>query len=155
MSELLNFDPLQFLKSLILELKRLYDQSDINPIIIKLQSMGYNLYNIRKKGYGMIGVFKNANFDKEVQVPYYKISEDISIQLNNIFEEYCKYKLETLNFEIQDDDFDKLLNFDMDAEGLDWNEIYNSRDYISLFLEVTTELLYSRLNDYLKKDQRL
>lgn len=155
MSVLLNYDPSKFIKSLVLELKDLYDQADVNPIIAKLQSMGYNLCDIQKNGYGMIGVFRHECFNKEFHIPYYEIDEDISVQINNMFEEYCIYRLEILNSEIQNAEKYRLMNFNIDFEVIDWNKIYNSREYISLFLEVTTELLYSRLNDYLTKDQRL
>ena len=54
LNELLNQDPIGLVKSVVLRLKELYDQNDVNPFVAKLQSMGYILYNIRTNGYGII-----------------------------------------------------------------------------------------------------
>lgn len=154
-SELFNQDPIGLVKSIVLQLKELYDQNDINPIVVKLQSIGYILYNIRSNGYGIIGDFRNGNFIKEIHIPFYKIDEDLLDQLYNMFEEYSTYRLEGLNSEIQVNDHHKSMNFDIDSDDIDWIEIYNTPEYVSLFLDITIELLFSRLDEYLKKYNRL
>ena len=151
LSELLNHEPISLVKNLVLQLKGLFDMSAINPIVVKLQSMGYILYNIRTNGYGIIGNFRNGIFIKEIHIPFYKIDEDLLDQLYNMLEEYITYRLEALNSKIQVNDHHKLMNFD----DIDWIEIYNTPEYVSLFLDVTIELLFSRLNEYLKKYNRL
>lgn len=155
LSELLNHDPIGLVKSIVLQLKELYDQNDIDPIVVKLQSKGYTLYNIRKNGYGIIGDFRNGSFIKEIHIPFYKIDEDLIDQLYNMLEEYSTYRLEALNSEIQVNNHHKLMNFDIDFDDTDWIEIYNTPEYVSLFLDVTIELLFSKLNEYLKKYNRL
>ena len=150
LSELLNHDPFELVKSIFFQLEEIYGQNDINPIVFKLKSMGYILFNIRTNGYGIIGDFRNKNFIKEIQIPYYKIDEDLLEQLYNMVEEYRTYRLES---EIHVIDQQKLKNFDFD--DINWSEIYNTPEYVSLFLDVTIELLFSRLNEYLKKDHRL
>ena len=152
-SELVNQDPFRLVKSIVFQLKELNDQNDINLIVFKLQSMGYILSNIRTNGYGIIGDFRNKNFNKEIQIPYYKVDEDILVQLYNIVEEYRTYRSESEISKIQVIDQQKLKNFDFD--NIDWSEIYKTPDYVSLFLDVTIELLFSRLNEYLKKAHRL
>ena len=151
LSELLNHDPIGLVKTIVLQLKELYDQNDIDPLVVKLQSTGYVLYNISINGYGIIGDFRNGAFIKEFHIPYYKIDDDLLDQLYNMLEEYSTYRLEALNSEIQTNDHHKLMNFD----DIDWIEIYNTPEYVSLFLDVTKELLFSRLDEYLKKYDRL
>lgn len=153
LSELLNHDPVELVNSIIFQLKEIYDQNDINPIVAKLKSMGYILYNIRTNGYGIIGEFRNKNFIKEIQIPYYKIDEDLLDQFDNMVEEYIDYRLEAFSSEIQEETHHKLPDFDLD--DVDWMEIYNTPEYGKLFLDVTIELLFSRLNDYLKRNHRL
>ena len=112
MSEILNYDLVEFVKTLVLQLKDLYDQNDIDPIMVDLQSMGYKLYNIRKNGYGMIGNFRNGNFTKEIHIPYCEIDDDLLDQIYNMLDEYNTYRLETLNSEIQVNDH-KFLNLNL------------------------------------------
>lgn len=154
LSELLNPDPISLVKKIVLQLKELYNQNDINPTVIRLQSMGYNLYNIRRNGYGIIGEFRNGNFIKEIHISYYKIDDDILDQLYNMLEEYSIYRLEALNSEIQVNDHHELVNSDIDFDDINWIEIYNTPEYAGLFLNVANELLFSRLNEDLKKCNR-
>lgn len=149
LSELLNHDPFELVKSIIFQLEEIRGQNDIDPIVAKLKSIGYILYNIRTNGYGIIGVFRNKNFVKEIQIPYYKIAEDLLDQIDNMLEEYIHYRLEAFPSEIHH----KLPDFDL--EDVDWMEIYNTPEYGKLFFDITIELLFSRLNDYLKRNHRL
>lgn len=151
MSELLNHDPFELVKSIIFQLEELSSQNDINPIVAKLKSMGYILYNIRTNGYGIIGGFRNKDFIKEIQIPYYKIEEDLLDQVDNMLEEYITYRLEAFSSEFQEEAHHNLIDFD----DVDWTEIYNTPEYGRLFLDITIELLFSELNEYLKRYHRL
>ena len=147
MIELLNQDPISLVKELVLQLEELHNQSDINITVFRLQSMGYLLQNIRRSGFGIIGEFRNGNFVEEIHVPYYKIDEDIIDQLYNMIEEYNSYRLETPDAEIQ-------INKNYELESINWLEIYNTPEYIRLFLETATELLFSKLEGYLRKHKK-
>jgi len=153
LSELLKHDPFELVKSIIFQLKEIFDQNDINPIVAKLKSMGYILYNIRTNGYGIIGDFRNKNFIKEIQIPYYKIDEDLLEQIDNMLEEYIVFRFEAFSSEIQEKAHRKLMKFDFD--DVDWIEIYNTPEYGRILLDVAIELLFSRLNEYLKRFHRL
>ena len=153
LSELLNHDPFELVKSIIIQLEEIRSQNDIDPIVAKLKSIGYILYNIRTNGYGIIGVFRNKNFVKEIQIPYYLIDEDLLEQVFVMLEEYMAYRLEAFPSEIQEEIHSKLTN--LDIEDVDWMVLYNTPEYGKVLLDVTIELLFSRLDDYLKSSHRL
>ncbi|MEE9378500.1 MAG: hypothetical protein V3V33_10750 [Candidatus Lokiarchaeia archaeon] len=128
-------------------LNRLYEvkkQEDIDPIVFELQKLGYRLNSINNYTYMLISTFIKNDAHYELQIPYYKINEDILEQLKAIMEEYFHYVSEKMQFQKENP-------LDIDMEEIDWDDIYRSRIYAKLSLQMIIELLYEKLYEELSK----
>lgn len=132
------------IKNLLIRLKQLYDQDDINPKVFKLQSLGVILYSIELNGYSVIGTTRNNNFIKKIHIPYYKIDEDILNQIDSLLDEY-----KTFVSKKDSQLYSKINKLDLDSEGIDWNKIYNTKVYAKIFLLTSIDLLYQELENQL------
>jgi len=146
----------KFTKSILKLLNRLNslnEELDIDSNIFKLQLIGFNLDCINNIGYSVIGIFKHNNFIKEIQIPFYKINEDILDQLESFIEEYNTYILENQNQVYENDKsrikVKELIN--LNSKKIEWDKIYNTKIYAQIALNTTIELLYANLSEELQR----
>ena len=112
------------------------DLKDIDENVYKLKSLGYNLVKIDKDGYSISGIFRNKNFNKVFYVPYYEIHEDILEQLAAVFDDFSGTALNPI-----------------DENSIYWDSVFESESYNKLFFNTSIELLYCKLDIYLKNHQ--
>ena len=130
-------------------LNSLTEAQNFDSNIFKLQLNGFNLDCINVIDYSVIGIFKQNNFTKEIQIPSYKINEDILDQLEGFIEEYNTYLLENQNQDYENDKrrtkVKELIN--LNSKDIDWDKIYNTKIYAQIALNTTIELLYANLSE--------
>lgn len=132
---------------LLSRLNSLIEENDINSNILKLQSIGFNLESIHINGYSVIGIFKNNNYIKEIQIPFYKINKDILDQLESLVEEYNTYLFEEQK-NICENDIKRIKKkelIDINSNEINWDQVYNTKIYTQIALNTTIELLYVKL----------
>lgn len=137
---------------LLKRLKTIIDENDLDPTMHKLQSYGFNLEEIKDNGHAVAGIFRNNDFIKEIQIPFYKINEDIIDQLEGLVEEYNLYLEEQQNkpYENKRSRIKAKEFIDLNSEEINWDKIYNTRAYAQILLNTAVELLYSKLNEELE-----
>jgi len=137
--------------NLLQRLLEIYEQKDEVPIIEKLKLLGFQLYKIEKNGLAIIGNFRNFNFDKKLFLPYYKINEDVLEQLEALIEDYNDYLFQIPELKAQNQ-INKISShlLDINLEKIDWDKVYSTSIYAKLALEVAIELLFFKLNEYLR-----
>ncbi|KKM91228.1 hypothetical protein LCGC14_1230630 [marine sediment metagenome] len=115
-------------------LNSLTEAQNFDSNIFKLQLNGFNLDCINVIDYSVIGIFKQNNFTKEIQIPSYKINEDILDQLEGFIEEYNTYLLENQNQDYENDKrrtkVKELIN--LNSKDIDWDKIYNTKIYAQI-----------------------
>ncbi len=137
--------------SLLEMLMHLIEEKDIDPNVFQLQSNGFKLESIDNHGYAINGIFKKKNCKKEIQIPFYKINEDILEQLEFLAEGYNTYLLEDRNMSIKHN-IDKIEAndfIDLNSNEINWEKVYNTRSYAQVALNTTVELLCTKLNEQL------
>lgn len=140
---------------LLRRLNSLIEENDINSNILKLQSIGFNLESININGYSVIGIFKNNNYIKEIQIPFYKINEDILDQLESLVEEYNTYLFEEQK-NICENDIKRIKKkelIDKNSNEINWDQVYNTKIYAQIALNTTIELLYVKLIEELNRSK--
>jgi len=137
--------------SLLEMLMHLIEEKDIDPNVFQLQSNGFKLESIDNHGYAINGIFKKKYYKKEIQIPFYKINEDILEQLEFLAEGYNTYLLEDRNMSIKHN-IDKIEAndfIDLNSNEINWEKVYNTRSYAQVALNTTVELLCTKLNEQL------
>ena len=140
---------------LLSRLNSLIEENDKNSNILKLQSIGFNLESIHINGYSVIGIFKNNNYIKEIQIPFYKINEDILDQLESLVEEYNTYLFEEQK-NICENDIKRIKKeelIDLNSNEINWDQVYNTKIYAQIALNTTIELLYVKLIEELDRSK--
>jgi len=113
------------------------------------------LESIHINGYSVIGIFKNNNYIKEIQIPFYKINEDILDQLESLVEEYNTYLFEEQK-NICENDIKRIKKeelIDLNSNEINWDQVYNTKIYAQIALNTTIELLYVKLIEELDRSK--
>ena len=140
----------ELVKNLLNHLYELNKQEDIDPNVFELENLGFRLNSIENYKNVVRGTFIKNDDSYKIQIPYYKISEDILEQLKAVMEEYCQFLSEKKLVKFQESYF-----LDIEMEEIDWDAIYNSKIYGKLSLQTTVELLYEKLYELLSKVNKI